>query len=131
MNILIAALIAVESGGNDLAVGDRGQAVGALQIHPAVIRDVNRIAGTHYSHAGMTNRADAVHVCRIYLGHWATPARIGRPVTDTDRARIWNGGPDGYRSAATKTYGKKIEGILCATRTTKSNTTKTNTAKKR
>lgn len=129
---LIAALISLESGGNDLAIGDRGQAVGALQIHPAVVRDANRIAGTHYTHSGMTNRADAVHVCRIYIGHWATPARIGRPVTDTDRARIWNGGPDGYRSPATKTYGHKIEGILCtSTKTTKPNTTRINTANSR
>lgn len=121
MNTLIAALIAVESGGNDLAIGDGGRAVGALQIHAAVVRDVNRIAGTHYTHGSMTNRAAAVEVCRIYLAHWATEARLGHAPTDEDRARIWNGGPNGYAKESTKRYWKKVS-ILCATTT---NTTTT------
>ena len=33
---LLAALLAVESGGNDHAIGDHGRARGALQIHAAV-----------------------------------------------------------------------------------------------
>jgi hypothetical protein len=105
---LIIALIAVESGGNDLAVGDHGRAVGALQIHAEVVQDVNKIAGTHYTHSGMTNRADAVKVCTIYIGHWATAARLGRPVTDEDRARIWNGGPNGHKKTSTKQYAEKV-----------------------
>lgn len=121
MNTLISALIAVESGGNDLAIGDGGRAVGALQIHAAVVRDVNRIAGTHYTHGFMTNRAAAVEVCRIYLTHWATEARIGHAPTDEDRARIWNGGPNGYAKESTKRYGQKVAN-LCATTT---NTTTT------
>lgn len=122
---LIIALIAVESGGNDFAVGDYGQAVGALQIHASVVRDVNRIAGTHYTHSGMTNRADAVKVCTIYIGHWATAARIGHPVTDSDRARIWNGGPNGCTKTSTKQYAEKVRQLCTMTK----NTTKTSTAK--
>lgn len=127
MNTLIAALIAVESGGNDLAIGDGGRAVGALQIHAAVVRDVNRIAGTHYSHSGMTNRAAAVEVCRIYLTHWATEARLGHAPTDEDRARIWNGGPNGYAKESTKTYGTKVASLCTATKTTTTTPRGTNT----
>src|SRR6056300_1733564 len=44
---LVSALILVESRGNDSAIGDRhivgGEAVGALQIRPIMVREVNRI----------------------------------------------------------------------------------------
>ena len=105
---LLAALLAVESGGNDNAVGDHGRAIGALQIHAAVVRDVNRIHGTRYTHAGMARRADAVAVATLYLGTYATRERLGRPVTDADRARIWNGGSNGWRKAATVGYAERV-----------------------
>jgi hypothetical protein len=105
---LLAALLAVESGGNDRAVGDHGRAIGALQIHAAVVEDVNRIHGTRYTHAGMARRRDAVAVATLYLGTYATQERLGRPVTDEDRARIWNGGPDGWRKAATLGYANQV-----------------------
>ena len=38
----LAALIAVESSGNDNAVGDGGASHGPLQIGAAVVEDVNR-----------------------------------------------------------------------------------------
>ena len=31
------------------------------------------------------------------------------PVTDEDRARIWNGGPNGYKKQATVKYWKKVK----------------------
>ena len=105
---LLAALLAVESGGNDHAIGDHGRAVGALQIHAAVVADVNRRHGTRYTHAGMTSRRDAVAVATLYLGTYATPERLGRAVTNEDRARIWNGGPDGWRRAATLAYAERV-----------------------
>ena len=104
---LLAALLAVESGGNDNAIGDHGRAIGALQIHSAVVQDVNRIHGTRYTHAGMARRADAIAVATLYLGTYATRERLGRPVTDADRARIWNGGPNGWRKAATLGYAER------------------------
>lgn len=46
-NDLVRALIMVESRGNDSAVGDRhlvgNEAIGALQIRPIMVREVNRI----------------------------------------------------------------------------------------
>lgn len=105
---LLAALVAVESGGNDRAIGDGGRAIGALQIHAAVVADVNRIHGTRYTHAGMVRRRDAVAVATLYLGTYATQERLGRPVTDADRARIWNGGPNGWRKAATIGYANQV-----------------------
>jgi hypothetical protein len=56
----------------------------------------------------MTNRIEAVQVLDRYLAIYATPARIGRAVTDEDRARIWNGGPDGWRRRSTLPYLRRF-----------------------
>lgn len=100
---LISALIIVESSGNDMAIGDNGRAIGPLQIHKAVVLDVNRITGSHYRHQDMTNRAQARAVCEAYLKHY------GRGASTEQLARRWNGGPSGDRKAATETYWNKVK----------------------
>jgi hypothetical protein len=99
---LITALIAVESGGRDNAIGDNGRALGPLQIHRAVVLDVNRITGSHYRWESMTNRAQARAVCEAYLKHY------GRGCTTEQLARRWNGGPAGDRKQATLSYWNKV-----------------------
>jgi hypothetical protein len=99
---LLAALLAVESGGNDLAIGDNGRARGALQIHAAVVEDVNRRHGTRYTHRDMHDRAKAVRVCELYLQIYAPGASA------EVQARVWNGGPRGATKAATLGYWAKV-----------------------
>lgn len=100
---LISALIIVESSGNDLAVGDGGKAIGPLQIHKAVILDVNRITGSHYRHQDMTNRAQARAVCEAYLRHY------GKGASTEQLARRWNGGPRGDAKTSTEAYWAKVK----------------------
>jgi hypothetical protein len=100
---LISALIIVESSGNDQAIGDQGRAIGCLQIHKAVVLDVNRITGSHYRHSEMTNRVAARAVCEAYLKHY------GRGATTEQLARRWNGGPTGDRKSATEAYWAKVK----------------------
>ena len=50
LDVLIKALIQVETNGNPKAIGDNGDAKGILQIHQEVITDVNRICRTKYIH---------------------------------------------------------------------------------
>lgn len=110
MNIaaVLATLVVMESSGNDHAIGDGGRARGPLQIHKSVVVDVNRISGRSYQWSRMTNRSEAMAVAEIYLGHYATPKRLGRSVKPEDAARIWNGGPDGWKSKATQGYARKF-----------------------
>jgi hypothetical protein len=110
---LLAALIAVESGGNDLARGRHGE-LGALQVRPCVVADVNRVAGTHYRWAEMTNRWAALGVFRIYTGHYCTEARLGRPATNQDLARVWHGGPSGWKRRKTVAYWKRVRARMSA-----------------
>ena len=101
---LITALIVVESSGNDLAIGDQGRAIGCLQIHKAVVLDVNRITGSHYRHQDMTNRVAARAVCEAYLKHY------GKGATTEQLARKWNGGgPSGDKKKATEAYWLRVK----------------------
>lgn len=91
---LLAALIAVESGGNDQARGRHGE-LGALQVRRCVVTDVNRVVGAHYRWSEMTNRVVAAKVADAYLTHWG--GKIGRTPTDRDLALIWHHGPNGWK----------------------------------
>lgn len=98
---LIPALIQVESGGRDYAIGDGGLAAGPLQIHPIMVRDVNRIAGTHYTLADRLDRRKSIEIARIYFQHY------GRHWTIERAARAWNSGPTSTRG--TDGYWRKVK----------------------
>ena len=110
--ILLAALIVVESHGNNWAVGDYGQAYGCLQIRHEVIRDVNRIYGTNYSRRDCFDRQQSMAICQLYLSHYASPERLGRHPSMQDYARVWNGGPEGWRKPHTTRYWVKTQQAL-------------------
>mgnify|MGYP003349418611 CR=1 FL=1 len=107
-NAILAALLMQVETGNRPIVGDNGRAIGPLQVHAGAVQDVNRAFGTSYKHRDMMDRAAATAVLDRYLWIYAQPKRLGRPVTDSDRARIWNGGPDGWRRAATLAYAERV-----------------------
>jgi len=99
--LLLSALIAVESNGNDHARGRHGE-LGALQIKPILVRDVNRIMGTSYAHAQVTNRATATFIAHAYLSHY------GRNLSDESLARIWQGGPKALKRSSSRAYGRRV-----------------------
>jgi hypothetical protein len=99
--LLLSALIQVESGGNDHAKGRHGE-LGALQIKPILVRDVNRIMGTSYAHQQVTNRAIASFIAKSYLAHY------GKNLSDESLARIWQGGPKGHRKSSTRAYARRV-----------------------
>jgi len=107
---LIDALIQVESGGKADAVGDNGKALGILQIHDAVIQDVNRVSTYRFVHADALNPSAAKQICANYLRYWGKQCEksLGRPANYEELARIWNGGPNGYLKDATLGYWKKV-----------------------
>jgi hypothetical protein len=62
----------------------------------------------------MTNRWAAVGVFKIYTGHYCAKAKLGRPVTDQDRARTWHGGPTGWKRRQTLAYWKRVQARMGA-----------------
>jgi len=109
---LVSALIFVESRGNDSAIGDRhlvgNEAVGALQIRPIMVREVNRILRIQKSNKRFTlkdrfERGKSIEMFYIWKNYHhkdSEPEVI---------ARNWNGGPKGYKVDRTKKYWNKVE----------------------
>ena len=109
---LLRAITYVESRGDNSAVGDGGLAYGSLQIHRGVVLDVNRVYGTNYTHRDAFDRASAVDMFQKYLAIYAVERRLGREPTREDKARIWNGGPNGFKKDVTRRYWAKVEAAL-------------------
>jgi len=119
--LLLAALIAVESGGDVKAVGDNGKAVGCLQIHPVMVHECNRILerkfGPHKEGAfkfklkhrqwESTSRNMAI----IYLRYWGDHYyhKHGEKPGYEVYAKLWNAGPKGYKKDATERYWQKVK----------------------
>jgi hypothetical protein len=94
--LLIAALIAVESGGNIKAVGDNGKAVGILQIHPEVVKDCNTILGKKiYRLDDRYFKIKSINMANVYLAHYCSEHRLGRKPLYKDFALCWHYGPMG------------------------------------
>jgi hypothetical protein len=100
---LLDAIALVESSNQAAAIGDGGQAVGAYQIRPIFVRDVNRILGCdRYT---LTDRLDAGksrQMAKIFLTHYGTGKDI------IQQARQFNGGPRGHLKKSTLPYARKI-----------------------
>lgn len=86
--------------------GDRGKALGVLQIRVEVIKDVNRVYHTRYVHRDALDPKKSFEICRLYLGYWGKhyTKHTGKQPTNEVYARIWNGGPDGWKEKQTRKY---------------------------
>ncbi len=106
MDKLLDAIATVESRNDPTAVGDGGRAAGVYQIHRSYWADATRILGVAWDYREAQDPHKARQVVRAYLCHYGS----GR--TLLDMARIHNGGPRGYRKAATVAYARKIRQVL-------------------
>lgn len=112
---LVTALISVESRGNDSAIGDRhivgGEAVGALQIRPVMVREVNRIlkiqkSDKRYKLKDRFDRSKTLEMFYIWKN-------FHHKDSDFETiARNWNGGPKGYKNPRTEKYWNKVQAEL-------------------
>lgn len=104
---LLNAIAIVESNNDPLAVGDGGTAIGILQISPIMIDDCNRILGyPEFSLSDRWNMERSRQMANIYFDHYCKDMSL------IDKARCWNGGPDGWKQDCTLAYADKIERLL-------------------
>ena len=94
---------------SDCPKGDNGAATGPLQIHRACWEDVKR-DGENYSDCEGLDYS--IQIFQRYMRRYATEKRLRRCVTDEDRSRIWNGGPNGYKRHCTEIYWEKVQNAL-------------------
>ena len=116
---LLDAIMEVESGGDENAVGDGGKSRGAYQISRAYYYDAVEFdpsltnGGRTYEDVhGPGSSAYAEGVVRSYMERYAIPERLGHNPTYEDMARIHNGGPDGYKEDSTLDYWERIQSWL-------------------
>src|SRR6056300_566107 len=109
---LVSALILVESRGNDSAIGDRHlvgeEAVGALQIRPVMVREVNRIlkiqkSNKRYKLKDRFDREKTLEMFYIWKNYHHQDSDF------ETIARNWNGGPRGYKRSSTLKYWSKYK----------------------
>lgn len=108
---LLWVLAQVESNCNDAAVGDSGKARGRYQIWPCYVDDVNRIAGTSFTHNDAHDPSKARQMVLIYLTHYGEIYRrrtSQRPSVEVF-CRIHNGGPAGWRKEVTRSYWNRCK----------------------
>lgn len=91
-------IITIESEYNSSVIGDGGKAVGLLQIHPIMVREVNRILGKNlYTYDDRYDPDKSIEMFEIYQSYY-------NPDKDLElAARLWNGGPHHHR------YKKKVD----------------------
>jgi hypothetical protein len=108
IDILLDAIIQVESRGDSTAIGDGGSAVGVLQIWPIMVEEINRILETQGSDIrydyndryDVKKSIEMFHIWRNYHHPESSWEEI---------ARCWNGGPNGMYLNTTVYYWTKVE----------------------
>ena len=119
---LWTATVRVESSGNPRAVNPETGAGGIVQIMPECVDDCNRIAaarglGVHFTQADRFDPAKSRQMWRLYLSYWGQEYErtTGYPPSNEVYARMWNGGPTGWRKEATVGYWHEVRRAMPAT----------------
>jgi len=106
----LRAILWVESRGDPQAVGDGGRAIGPYQIHRAYWEDATRFLGVAWPYEDARDPVKAARAVRAYTEHYANAYQ--RPWTAETIARIHNGGPTGWKKAATMGYWGKVRAAM-------------------
>jgi hypothetical protein len=114
INLLIPFIIQVESGGDSLAYNAKEDACGWLQIRMCVVEDVNRKYKMNFTSDDRDDKDKSIRICSMYLEIWGKHYEdsTGKDATFEVLARIWNGGPLGYKKESTLKYWSKVESAL-------------------
>lgn len=127
LDVVIDALVRVESSGNANAIGDNGTAWGCLQIRQCCLDDVNRFEAIHakneHRKARVFTKKDCFNVktskeiAKIYLTYWCKnyEKTIGKKANARVISLIWNAGPyKAKKLAITQSYWERTAAALTA-----------------
>jgi len=112
--VLLAALIQVESGGVP-QIGDqhlKNKAYGVLQVRQPCLDDVNEMHNMSLTLEDCHGSESISRwVCVNYLTRWGEhySKTTDKEPTMEVLARIWVGGPSGYRRQSTEKYWEKVK----------------------
>ena len=91
---LFSAFVYVESRGRDDAIGDKGMAVGCIQLWPVMVDEVNRLAKTSYTYNDRLSRVKSKEMFMLLMKHKKVKT-LGQAI------KVWNPRSNGkkYREA--------------------------------
>ena len=103
VELIISTLIAIESGGNDMAVGRNGE-IGCLQIKKVTVDDANRILKKHksrktFAYIDRYDRQKSIEICKIVLTEYADKLQDTGDLSTHNLALVWNMGYKGFMTA--------------------------------
>lgn len=113
-NALISSIAKIESNHNPLAYNRKEGARGIFQIRKCCLQDVNRIYKTSFVTNDCWSATKSLSIMRKYLRYYGEHyyKTTGKLPTDEIYARIWNGGPNGWRKESTEEYWRKVCKVL-------------------
>ena len=118
-NTLWQAIVSVESGGDLRAFNPNDGATGLAQVRSVCLEDANRIAqlrglNDRFAAADRNNQRAARRIWDLYLDFYGKQyeKETGRKPTDEVFARIWNGGPTGWRKTSTLPYWTRVSAAM-------------------
>ncbi len=101
--ILLSAIMAVESSYDSLAYNPSEKAAGILQIRPIMVKEVNRILGDEvYSLEDRWNVEKSKEMFMVFSEYHSPDWNLETVI------RNWNGGDKGYRKESTLPYYHKV-----------------------
>jgi hypothetical protein len=113
------ATVAVESGGDPAAYNTTSGATGIAQIKAVCLADCNRIArlqglDVQFAPADRWDAGKSRQMWELYLGYYGDKYvdETGESPTDEIYARMWKGGPTGWRKAATTGYWQRVQAAM-------------------
>lgn len=93
----------IESSGGKFLVGDGGKAIGAYQIQPIMVKEINRIYGTKFTLQDRKCHQKSARIFELWI-YFASKNHNGK--TDAEVLSTWN---TGLRHKTNSKYVKKIE----------------------
>ena len=109
---LLAAMCEVESNGDCSKIGKVGE-LGCYQIlEPYWFDTLEHDPSIGGEYEDVLNKEYSEKVIYAFWDRYATEERLGRPVTDEDRARMHNKGPNGYKKDSSIPYWIKVQNEL-------------------
>ena len=104
---LLDAMVQVESGGRLDLVGDKGKAIGPLQIHRICWMDAVRYDNTLLSLGGKYEDCKRLEYAeKVVVAYWNCYA--SKNASWQELACIHNGGPKGFGKKTTQAYWTKV-----------------------
>jgi len=105
---IVKAIALQESSGDSTMLNKVEDAVGYLQIRKIMVREVNRLTGSHYTYEDRWSKTKSIDLFIKYN-------EVVNPEWDLEKAcRLWNGGLSGMRKESTKWYYREVKAKFIA-----------------